>query len=348
MKVPQPQKTAIGYRIQLRLGGESIMVNDPDKRTCIHKAEQIKSTFLLTGKIDGDSGTKKTVYEIIESYIAAKDSLLSPSTVRGYQQILEHRFQSISNRKAADISDREWQDIVNKESLLCSKKTLKNAWGLLKAACSFHGIELPSYKSVNLTGVVPADKKFLDPDQIRAFVAVAKDNRYAVPLLLALSSLRISEIDGLYWDDIPEGADFIPVHGARVLDSDNHFVEKESNKNISSTRDVPILIPELKEAIERDRKEHGKVMQCCQSTLRDNCRAVCKEAGVPSICVHELRHSFASLCYYLRVPEKIVMEIGGWSDETTLRKIYTHISKKDISHYRTEIKKFYESAPDDK
>ncbi|MDR1589760.1 MAG: hypothetical protein LBS51_06160, partial [Oscillospiraceae bacterium] len=57
-----------------------------------------------------------------------------------------------------------------------------------------------------------------------------------------------------------------------------------------------------------------------------------------------LRHSFASLAYHLNVPEKIAMQIGGWADDKTMRKIYTHIASKDIEKYTSELVKFFDNA----
>ena len=57
--------------------------------------------------------------------------------------------------------------------------------------------------------------------------------------------------------------------------------------------------------------------------------------------VHGLRHSFASLAYHLQIPEKIAMEIGGWSDDGTMRKIYTHLAQKDIADRAKDFSNFF-------
>lgn len=65
------------------------------------------------------------------------------------------------------------------------------------------------------------------------FVAAVKDSRYAVPALLALSSLRISEIQALQWENIPDNPDFIWVQGAVVLSENSKYQRKEQNKNVT-------------------------------------------------------------------------------------------------------------------
>jgi len=165
-----------------------------------------------------------------------------------------------------------------------------------------------------------------------------------VAALLALSSLRISEISALDWQDIPEHPKFIRVAGAVVSDEHNKKVKKPQNKNSTSTRNVPIMIPELAAALERDRKPSGPIMAYNQDSLRRAIHRVCEKDGLPDVGVHGLRHSFASLAYHLQIPEKIVMEIGGWSDATTMHKIYTHIAKSDIERYQTAMMQFYSSG----
>lgn len=246
------------------------------------------------------------------------------------------------HRRVNKIADGEWQGIINKEAGLCSPKTLKNAWGFIRSVMYDATRRYPP--EVKLPAIVPPDKPFLTLDQIRIFVPAISKTSFAIPALLALSSLRISEIEALNWEDIPEKPKFIRVSGAVVRDEHNQRVKKRQNKNATSTRNVPIMIPELTVALERDRKLSGPVMPFGQACLRRGIRRVCEENHLPNVGVHGLRHSFASLAYHLQIPEKIAMEIGGWADATTMHGIYTHIAKSDITRYQTAMTEFYSTA----
>lgn len=242
-------------------------------------------------------------------------------------------------RRLDEIGEDEWQVIVNAEAALCAPKTLKTAFAFVRGVVEHAtGKQLPK---VSLAAPVPRERPFLTPDEIRTFVAAVKGTRYAVPALLALSSLRISEIQALRWEDIPEDPDFVRVQGAVVLNEDNKYHRKAQNKNSTSTRNVPVMIPELREAIKRDRKPVGPVLEITQNSLRCAVKKICRENGLPDVGIHGLRHSFASLAYHLRVPERIAMEIGGWADATTMHKIYTHIAQSDIKRYQTTMTDFF-------
>lgn len=343
MKVPEPRKLASGsWFIQLRLGGESISVTNPNKQKCIKEAEAIKAQYRLDKRLAPKTAPSPTLSEAIDRYISAKSNTLSPLTIRGYRIIQQNRFQSTMSRRLDKIDPQEWQLILNREAALCSPKTLKNAWGLIRSVVFFAtGTLLPK---VNLPAAVPSNRPYLLPEEIKPFIQAVKDTKYAVPLLLALSSMRISEISALDWSEIPDNPDFIHTQGSVVLDEHNKWQKKAQNKNASSSRNVPILIPDLSAAIERDRKPSGPVLAMTQNNLRCALHKICKENDLPDITPHCLRHSFASLAYHLQIPEQIAMEIGGWSDRETMRKIYTHISQNDINRYQNALAAFYANS----
>lgn len=346
MKIPEPRKLSSGkWFIQLRLGGESISISNWDKTSCIREARAVKTEYLAGKRAapEPEAPPAPTLSEAIDAYIAQRSNTLSPLTIRGYRTIQKYRFQTTMPRRLDQIAPDEWQGIVNTEAGLCAPKTLRNAFGFVRGVVlASTGHKLPE---VTFPGSVAPEKAFLAPEQIKVFVKAVKDTRYAVPALLALSSLRISEIQALRWEDIPSKPDFIRVSGAVVLDENNKYQRKKQNKNRTSARNVPVLIPELAAALERDRKPSGPVLEITQNSLRTAIHKICEENGLPSLGPHGLRHSFASLAYHLKMPERIAMEIGGWSDPGTMHKIYTHIAQSDIKRYQNAMGSFYGKKP---
>jgi integrase len=340
MKVPTPKKLPSGsYHIRLRLGDETIYITKPTAKECTREAEYIKAEHRAE-KRTVVKKTDLTPSQCIDQYLATRMNTLSPSTVRFYRTVQKHRFPQIMNKPVSSVED--WQAVVDAEAARYCAKTLSTGYGAIKTAIgAVAKLKLPD---VSFGVLVPNERAFLLPEEIPLFVAEAATTKYAVPLLLALSSLRISEIQALDWKDIPEKPDFVRVRGAVVFDENNKYIKKAENKNSTSNRNVPVLIPELKSAIKRDRKPSGQVMPCTQNNLRVACRKICQRAGVTEVSPHGLRHSFASLAYHLHVPEYITMEIAGWSDEATMRKIYRHIAQSDIERYKEALGEFYESG----
>jgi len=45
------------------------------------------------------------------------------------------------------------------------------------------------------------------------------------------------------------------------------------------------------------------------------------------------------------MPKKIAMKIGGWADDETMHKIYTHVAQKDIAKMAQGFRNFFSSSP---
>lgn len=342
MYVPKPRKLPSGsYNIKMVLGGVSVSVTRPTAAQCTREATLIKAEHVNDKKRVTPTG-QLTPRQCFDEYLRVREHSLSPLTIRGYRTTQKHRFaHTLMDVPVSQITKEQCQRAVDLELKSYSQKTVKNAYADVKTVVKdVAGVELPR---VSLPVALDNTRPFLQPEEIPAFIEAAAPTKYAVPLLLALSSLRISEISALRWSDIPADCSVIHVRGARVLDEHNEWVEKRQNKTRASARDVPVLIPELADAIRRDRNGKGYVMPCTQNNLRVALHKICESAGVTDVSPHGLRHSFASLCYHLNVPKKIVQEIGGWEDAKTMDKIYTHIAKTDLTRYQNELAQFFQN-----
>lgn len=350
MKVPKARKLSSGnWFIQLRLGGESIGVTGATEKACTRDAASIKAEWLAKKKLPpAPPDPYPTLTAAIDNYVARKRRTLSQSTLRGYRAIQKNRFQDHMETHLEDLLHADWQNIINAELALAAPKTVVNAFKFVRTVIKAEtNYEIPLDK-ITLPQIPKSNTAFLQPEEIKIFVAAIKDTRVAVSALLALSSLRISEISALRWENIPKNPKFIRVSGAVVRGEDSTWVRKRENKNLSSNRNVPIIIPELLDVIERDRKPSGPVMSHDQDDLRETVHRICQENQITDVTIHGLRHSFASLAYHLQVPEKIAMEIGGWSDPGTMHKIYTHIAQSDFARYQTAMSDFYSGKTDQK
>jgi hypothetical protein len=44
------------------------------------------------------------------------------------------------------------------------------------------------------------------------------------------------------------------------------------------------------------------------------------------------------------MPEKVAMQIGGWENDATMKKIYTHVAKSDIMKYQEIMASYYKNG----
>lgn len=334
MKVPKAKKMSSGnYFIRLRLDGQDITITRPTEKEAIHAAQLIKAEHLNGKKLDA-CGAKPTLSKAIDEYIAMRSNVLSPATIRGYRIIQRNRFQSVMDSRIDHIYS--WQSVINNEARLCSAKTLKNAFLFIRSVLKEYGVDTGK---VQLPQVLITPREFLDPDQISVFLNAVKGKDCEMAALLALHSLRRSELLALDKSNVNLSAGTITVRGAVVPDEHNNYIKKETNKNASSARVIPIMISRLAEIV-ADAPD-GQLVTCYANNVGRSINNVCRAANLPEVGVHGLRHSFASLAYHLGLSEKETMEIGGWADQTTMHKIYTHVSHKDRMSAAQKMMNFY-------
>lgn len=334
IKVPESKQLPSGnWRIYLAAEKQSI--TEPTKDRCIAKAKAVRAGFVeQQKKLPSLTWTKA-----IDNYISDRSESLSPETVRGYRIIQRNRFQNIMQKPISNPVN--WQAEINDALVKLADKTVKNSWGLMTAIMQTNGLSVPR---VLFPVKKKSERNFLDPQQIITFCEAAKGDTCEMPILLGLHSLRMSEIKALRF---PESFNLkeesIIVSGAVVRDEHNKSVFKTRNKTSSSERTVSIMIPRLKELLEAHVGEGSAVPQT-PSTINKHIHAIAQKAGLPDITEHCLRHSFASLGYHLNLSEIEVVSMGGWSDGTTVHKIYLHLAQRDRMKAKNKMAKFYRTA----
>lgn len=112
------------------------------------------------------------------------------------------------------------------------------------------------------------------------------------------------------------------VKEAVVPDENNKLVSK-GTKSAASERvlSCPQYIVDAFKRIDR-RGDH--IINQHPETIRRKLQTICNNAGIPFIGLHALRHQNGSTMLLLNVPDRYVMERGGWSNIQTPKTIYQH------------------------
>ena len=334
MKLPEPRKLPSGsWNIRVQIDGQTYSITKTTPKACIKEAMALKS-----GAKEARKKANQTVAAAIDGYILSRENVLSPSTIRGYRAIARTRFQTAMRWDIGTATQDQWQRAINQEAKRCSAKTLKNAWGFLSAVI----LDATGRKvNVRLPQIVPNEMPFLTAEQIPVFLSAIQGKGCEIAALLALSSLRRSEILALKWSDIDLKNNCIYVHGAAVQGEDNALVHRKENKNTSSRRTIPFILPQLREAVIEADKENPLVYPGNPNQIWQSVNRICRREGLPEVGVHGLRRSFASLAYHLGISEEVTMRTGGWSDISTMRKVYTKVSQKDIHDQGQIFQQFF-------
>lgn len=336
IKVPEPEQLPSGnWRIYLRAEKQS--VTESTKEKCITRAKAIRAGFIEEHKRIPKNAL--TLRQAIEAFMSTNENALSPATIRGYDIICRHRFPEKIDEPLEDTTG--WQEAIDAARKKYSPKTVYNSWGLVREIMTENNITPPK---VRLPQKRHAEKEWLTYDQISSFLDALKGKRCESGALFALHSLRRSEIFGLSWDDIDLKKGRIHVRGAMVQDKNNVYIKKKETKNTSSTRTIRVMIPRLKEVLNRQKDTGLSPVLSTPNSLTQSINRVCAAANLPEIGTHGLRHSFASLGFHLGLSELEVQEIGGWRDHNTVHKIYLHLAKQDRLNAENKMEEFYKGG----
>lgn len=335
VKVPTPKQLPSGsWTVYLRAEGQS--VTEPTRELCLARARAVRAGFLEAQADKAARGL--TLGEAIDSYLEIYGNSLSPSTIRGYAAIRKNRFPGKIDQPLASTSG--WQAEIDAAARTCAPKTVRNSWGLVARVMKENAITPPAVR------LPQKDKKelpWLTYAEVLTFVEAIHGTPFEIGALLALHSLRRSEIFGLTWESIALDAGTITVNGARVMNKENRFVQKKATKTLASRRTIRIMIPTLKEELLRRKAAGEPILSCTENSLRGGINRVCRKAGLPECGVHGLRRSFASLGFHVGMSELEVQEIGGWADHNTIHKFYLRLAQEDRLRAENKMSEFFKT-----
>lgn len=332
VKVPEAERLPSGsYRCRVMVNGQKKSFTALTKR----EAEQAALEYKIGLLAEENEKPEITIRKAIDEYLTLKSGVLSPASVRGHRIKQRCYLQGIMDTSLSKLSAAAIQQEINSEK--CSPKTIRETWALIRPAIKRYGV---SY-DVSLPVVQSDEHAFLSAEEIPVFLKEAEGSKYEIAFLLALHSLRVSEILGLRWENVDLKKQSITVRGATLFDENNKLVNKPTNKNRSSRRTIPIMIPRLLQLLSDAERTSEFVVIANPNSIRASANKICRKANLPEVGTHGLRHSFCSLSYKLGISEKVTMQLGGWSDYGTMRKIYTHIAQADISDSVQQIKNFF-------
>jgi integrase len=177
-------------------------------------------------------------------------------------------------------------------------------------------------KGVRLPTLRQTDPPFWTAEQLAAFFDYAREHRYfAAYYVAATTGMRRGEIAALRWEqvDLEKGA--VSVRGRTKTERSRRLMplSPDTAKVLCQHRDAhggtPYLFPAKKTP---DRPVTGDMLYKTFTRLRKN-------AGLPYIPFHGLRHTFATIMLTEGVHPKIVAEFLGHAEARLVLDRYSHI-----------------------
>ena len=253
-----------------------------------------------------------TVGKAIDTYVAAKKPVLSPSTMRGYismQNCLKTRYASFCD--LIQPTQQQAQAFANELADEMKPKAVKNYIGLVGSAVRFSGgtfpqVTLPRWELHS--DFVPSEAA------MREIMEEVSGTRLEIPVALGMLGLRRSEVCGLSPEDL-EG-NTLHIHAAAVYGTDNK-IHRKGTKTAGSERWISVPEPLA------DKIRAEGMPDLTLHALSAAFRRVVKRLRLEPFRFHDLRHFFVSYCHnVLHLSDAQIMKLGGYSTDSVMKRHY--------------------------
>ena len=182
------------------------------------------------------------------------------------------------------------------------------------------------------------------PEQLRTFVEFTKDDRLAAAwLLLVTTGMRRGEVLGLAWESVDvKNARVAVVRSLTVVDyHDVRFIQPKTAKGRRGVALDPTTVSALQAHRARQNEErlHAGELWTDEGLVfaREDGSAIhpqrftswfeqiARNAGLPRIRLHDLRHSYATAALAAGIPAKVVSERLGHASVVITLDTYSHV-----------------------
>lgn len=305
------------------------------------KAEFMAKEFKADKKIKKHT-TEEPVLKLKDAYakyIALKEPILSPSTIREYERQKNKSLQILMDKNVYAITQEEVQKAINTEiEKGISPKTVRNIHGLLSAVMKRFR---PDF-ALNSTFPQKIKNKLQIPtkEEIKKILEYVKGSDMELPLILCSSlGLRRSELCALNWEDINFKDKTLNIEKAIVQNKLGEWVIKPPKSHAGyRTLEIPDFIFEV---LLQHKGKKGKITDLTPTALYCRYKKILEKLELPNYRLHDLRHYTASVMLALNIPNKYAMEIMGHETDNMLKNVYQHTMREEMKKYTVKINNFY-------
>ena len=282
---------------------------------------------------------KELFWEYYEDWVKVyKEGAVRNVTLRKYHLTLSWLKRIIPDLRIKDLTRVEYQELINRFAECHEKQTTMDFHHHLNAAIEDaidEGLieKNPTRKAI-IKGKTPRPKKpkYLNQYELHSLLGKLelkdKPSMDWLVLLIAKTGIRFSEAIAV------TPADFDFVHQTLTINKTWDYKENsgfQPTKNKSSIRKIQIdwmVVSQFSNLIKDLHPEKPIFVtkeKIYNSTANDLLEKRCKQAGVPVISIHGLRHTHASILLFAGVSVASVAKRLGHSTMTTTEKVYLHI-----------------------
>ena len=302
---------------------------------------------------------------LLNEWLPAKRSTIRPSTAAAYEQSIRNYI--VPNLGAARLTDVDGSMINGLYAGLLtdgrtetrsrrgpglSPKTVRNVHGILarafRDAVRWGRLARNPCDAADPPAAHSPEMKAWTGDEVRTFIQSISEHRWAsIWALMATTGMRRGEILGLRWSDVDLEVGTLKIQSTRIRFGS--IVASSTPKTASGNRTIaigPTVVSQLRAWRKRQTEERlamgagwmneGNLVVTLADGSPPNPESfsnlfgkLATKAGLRSIRLHDLRHSYATAALASGVPVKVVSQRLGHADIGVTLKVYAHVMPGD-------------------
>lgn len=276
-----------------------------------HKPTEREIALRLAERLQDESGKCGTFNECIVDYIANRESILSPSSIRTYRNFIKVLKSDLLSKDIYQITQSDIQREINRYSANHAPKSVRSLHGFISAIFNVYRPQFVLKTSLPRNDIKPRFRP--NTEQITAILKEVEGTPYHVSFQLGILGLRRGEICALSLDDLKDNT--LTINKTLVYNKE--WIVKETPKTEESNR--TIYIPD---ALADEIREQGFIFDRSPKKLNDYLHKVQDRLEIPRFRFHDLRSYFASYASTLNIPEADIMKMGGWKSDFVFKRLY--------------------------
>lgn len=297
-----------------------------------------------TGTATVHSGANTTLGEWMNAWLFSQETL-KPTTKNVYKgHIKNHIIPAMGQIRLYKLNSELLQIFINNLNL--SPSTVKTIFSILKSglcAAQEQGFIRNIWAKVKLPKSEKSIVRILSVSEQQRLETILQEDEDIGILICLYTGMRIGELCALQWENVDFENAVIRVMGTQARTEDGIEILKPKSK--SAKREIPIP-PFLLDRINNIPKP-GKFVLTRQGkpfdvrTYRRHFKTRLKQADLPDIKYHSLRHTFATRALEVGMDYKTLSEILGHSSVGITLDLYTHSLNEYKKKQMNKLEKIY-------
>ena len=277
------------------------------------EAEYAALEYANNAHIQAANADKLTFAQAAAAYVAQKDAVLSPSTVKEYRRMVRRGFGDFGKLLCDDITQADIERSVNAWAAEgASPKTIRNRHGFITTVMRSQRPDFTVH--TKLPQKIKTEFYIPDAEQIGRIYTFVKGTDFELPFLLTSQlGLRSSEIAGLQVRHIDFKNNIITINQAMVASENG--TEIKPPKSFAGNREIPFgnIVADVlkKHCVGKTLSEF--VYPCNSNIITKRWQRILHKNNEEHFNFYALRHFFASQALLKGIPQKYIAELMGHS-----------------------------------